>query len=454
MVYKYLPADLPKQLRAAGLNVIEIDGWQRRGRPASTGEFRPVGVLNHHTGAFDREGDLADDLAYAEWMFLTGRKDLPPPLCQLALSVEGNVYVGAAGRANHAGTAKASGSVGAGEGNALYAGIEWMLSGKQPIPAKMYKAGATLNAVLLKVLGSSVQAVSCHYQTSTTGKWDIGDPNGVPFKGTKVLDVPKFRRAVQAERDRLTARPKVGTTTLTIQHTSLQFSDTPAQQRSDVEKIFARKKMLLSGTETMRGKPIHDAVVAAAKKYGYHVNVRGRGVWVAVRSDLVKPGTRVQRGFVPVIESFEGAGKHSDRGIVWLSFTHPTMGKITHGCAHYLTQGRKPGDPNYALNRRLGEAIGKWAVQKGKGPAIVTYAGDQNMVDRTTDTFFGSPLTSFWDELRKWEDTGHGNIDVVASYDRDGRVKARTIRALSDKEFPLHTDHLLVDASATVRNVA
>lgn len=195
-----LPADLPQRLRAAGLKVVVVDGWLSRGRP---GSFNPVGVLNHHTGSKDVYDDLADDLAYARWMFREGRNDLPAPLCQMALSLEGTVYVGAAGRANHGGTAKSSGSVAAGNANSLYYGIEWMLSGTQKIPARMYEAAATLNAVLLDILGSSVQAVSCHYQTSVTGKWDIGDPDGIPFKGTRVLDVPKFRRAVQAASDRL-----------------------------------------------------------------------------------------------------------------------------------------------------------------------------------------------------------------------------------------------------------
>lgn len=201
MTISRLPANLPKLLRDAGLKVVEIDGWQTRGRPLSTGGFAPVGVLNHHTGAFDGMGDAVDDLAYARWMFLTGRRDLPAPLCNLSISAEGVVYVGAAGRANHAGTAKASGTVAGGDGNRLYVGIEWMLSGTQAIPKVMYNAGVVVNAVLTKeVLKTSVQTISCHYQTSVTGKWDIGDPSGIPFNGKKVLDVAKFRARVAVAR--------------------------------------------------------------------------------------------------------------------------------------------------------------------------------------------------------------------------------------------------------------
>ena len=116
----------------------------------------------------------------ARMLALTGRSDLPAPLVQLSLGRSGTVYVLAAGRANHAGKAQASGTVGAGDGNTLYVGIEWMLSGTEPIPASMMKAGVTLNAVLTKeVTKTSVESISCHYQTSTEGKWDIGDPSGI-----------------------------------------------------------------------------------------------------------------------------------------------------------------------------------------------------------------------------------------------------------------------------------
>lgn len=189
-----LHASLINDLRAAGLRVVVVDGWLSRGRP---GAFDPVGPNNHHTGASARGWTLAKELAYAKWMFLVGRPDLPAPLCQIALGRSGTVYVGAAGRANHAGTARAAGSVAAGDGNTLYVGIEWMLSGTEEIPDEMYEAGVTLNAVLCKKeTGNSVQTVVCHYSTSVTGKWDIGDPNGVPFGGARVLDLNKFRRLV------------------------------------------------------------------------------------------------------------------------------------------------------------------------------------------------------------------------------------------------------------------
>lgn len=204
-----LPENLPALLRAAGLSVVVVDGWEDRGRPPSTGGFEPVGSLNHHTGASASGWTKVKELAYAKWMFLVGRGvELPAPLCQIALGRSGTVYLGAAGRANHAGTAKPSGSVSGGDGNALYIGTEWMLSGTEAIPPAMYAAGVTLNAVLTeKVTKTSVQTISCHYNTSITGKWDIGDPNGIVFNGARVLDVPKFRNAVAARRRVLYGQP-------------------------------------------------------------------------------------------------------------------------------------------------------------------------------------------------------------------------------------------------------
>jgi endonuclease/exonuclease/phosphatase family metal-dependent hydrolase len=197
MAYKHLPSTLPITLRAAGLKVVEISGWHGRGRPSSTGGFDPVGVLCHHTGSYDSMTDATNDLAYAKWLAITGRSDLPAPLCNIALSAEGVVYVCASGRANHAGRAKASGTVAAGDGNELYIGIEAMNSGSQGWSKAQYNAYVTLCAVLsVKVTGNSVKTVRGHKETSVTGKWDPGQ-----------LDMAEFRTDVAAKMKALTTPP-------------------------------------------------------------------------------------------------------------------------------------------------------------------------------------------------------------------------------------------------------
>ena len=192
---------LAARARAAGLRVVILNGAQGNDRP---GSFDPVGVLNHHTGASAKGWSLGKEEAYARWMAFEGRSDLPAPLVQSSLGRSCTVYLCASGRSNHAGTARASGSVSGGDGNSLYYGIEWMLSGTEAIPADMMQAGITWNAVLLEfVTETSEQTVSCHYNTSVTGKWDIGDPNGVRFGDKMVLDIAWFRREVAEERARL-----------------------------------------------------------------------------------------------------------------------------------------------------------------------------------------------------------------------------------------------------------
>lgn len=88
--------DLKRRLELAGLQVIEVAGWQTRG--SST--FSPRGGVNHHT-AGPRLG-ISPSLNIC----INGRSDLPGPLCNTYGSREERlqVHLVAAGRANHAGT--------------------------------------------------------------------------------------------------------------------------------------------------------------------------------------------------------------------------------------------------------------------------------------------------------------------------------------------------------------
>ena len=174
-----LLTDLADAARSSGLEVVEIDGWETRRRPPSTGGFKPRGILCHHTGG------PADGLAYAEWLAKVGRADLPAPLCQLALGRDGTVYVCAAGRANHAGTAKAVGPLPGGDGNELYVGIEAMNTGSEGWTTVQRDAYVRLCAALCRWYDWPASHVRAHKETSVTGKWDPGQ-----------LDMPAFRQAV------------------------------------------------------------------------------------------------------------------------------------------------------------------------------------------------------------------------------------------------------------------
>ena len=85
---------LPDVLKAAGLKVALVDGWQDRGR----GDVGAIhGILCHHT-AGPKNGNMPSLNTLVQ-----GRSDLPGPLAQLGLGRDGTYFVIAAGRANHAG---------------------------------------------------------------------------------------------------------------------------------------------------------------------------------------------------------------------------------------------------------------------------------------------------------------------------------------------------------------
>ena len=103
---------LPAALRAAGLKVVEVPGWETRGH-GDVGKI--VGVLAHHTC-----GPLHGDLPDLN-VLVKGRPDLSGPLCNLGLGRSGTVWMIAAGRGYHAGAGKWQGIV---NGNSQFVGIE------------------------------------------------------------------------------------------------------------------------------------------------------------------------------------------------------------------------------------------------------------------------------------------------------------------------------------------
>lgn len=188
--------DLDKAVERSGLEVIPLKNWRIR---KSNGGENYMGVLVHHTGAYDDLTDAKNDLDYAWWMAETGRPpEVPPPLCNISLSAELRVYLTAAGNANHAGRAKASGPMpAASDGSAIYIGIEAMNSGSQgwdsiatlPSGEKItyFEGYARLCASLCYYYGWEASHVRAHKETSVTGKWDPG-----------LLDMDKFRDRIAA----------------------------------------------------------------------------------------------------------------------------------------------------------------------------------------------------------------------------------------------------------------
>lgn len=284
--------------------------------------------------------------------------------------------------------------------------------------------------------------------------WTGKRANGIPDKKT----LRRLKGKPGAENE--DTKPGPGESVVHIMHASMQFSDTAKQQRKDVKRILkrARKRKVawITGTEAAGRKNKLDSILKKlCPKYGFRY-ARGRGdVWIAVNEDFIDGGWGTH--WKNVIDGVAGA--YSAKGIWAVKFRNKKYGLINVVAGHYLTGGRPGKQParfsrNTDKNRALAKAIGDYVQKVGKGGALAFYGGDQNIIDRTHDTFFGEPLTSTWDELNKHRKTHvAGNIDVIASYDRDGRVRAKYIRALRDKKFPLHTDHFLVEAGYIIREV-
>lgn len=153
------------RLRAFGLKVVEVNGWQTRG---ST-DFGPRGSVDHHT-AGPRSGN-----APSLGICINGRSDLPGPLCNVYIARDNTVYVVAAGRANHAGT----GGWGGLTGNSSVFGVERENTGvgNEPWTEDQRITAARVHAALLSGIGRDGGWV-CEHKEWTTRKIDAWDQSG------------------------------------------------------------------------------------------------------------------------------------------------------------------------------------------------------------------------------------------------------------------------------------
>jgi len=238
MTNHYL-TDLADVLRDAGLKVVEVPGWKTRGRPHSTGSFDPVGNLWHHTGAKDvNPNSIEDDRDYAEWLAEIGRSDLPAPLCQLSVARDGTIFVCAAGRGNHAGAAKATGPVRAGDGNALYIGWECHNSGSEGWSKAQYDAMVRAAAATSRHYGWTAEHNRAHKETSSTGKWDPGQLDMTDFReDVRTAMTPKPAGPTKAQRKK--ARQKLETVAVWLDQRGIGGSWWARKAKS---KTHAKKK--------------------------------------------------------------------------------------------------------------------------------------------------------------------------------------------------------------------
>lgn len=156
---------LPEVLRAAGLDVYELPGWQGRGKPLTSIE----GVVWHHTASGPNWQD-----GHVAAMLRDGRPDLAGPLAQLGLERDGTFVVVADGKANHNGYGT--------WGNQAI-GIEAYNDGKgEPWPAAQLDAYDRGTAAILAQLGYGSDRMKGHRETDPKRK---PDPTGIDLNAAR-----------------------------------------------------------------------------------------------------------------------------------------------------------------------------------------------------------------------------------------------------------------------------
>ena len=150
---------IANRLRAAGLIVIEVAGWQSAGKDT----LWALGSVNHHTaGGASGETPSLSTVIY-------GRSDLPGPLCNVYQSRDSAgydvAYVVASGTANHAGEGSWKGL----SGNSSMYGLEVEHTGTAPIPTARQNIAARIHEAMFR----GDPAYVCQHREWTSRKPDM-----------------------------------------------------------------------------------------------------------------------------------------------------------------------------------------------------------------------------------------------------------------------------------------
>jgi hypothetical protein len=154
---------LADRIRAKGVRVVEVAGWQTRGNSSG---FQPRGALHHHTAGSSRGATPSLNTN------IYGRPDVPGPLCQVMQSREPDgrdiAYVIASGKGNHGGVGHWNNPATGELINSNYEseGLEVEHTGTGPVPAGRHEISARVLAAMLEAPGSSRDWRMCcqHYE--------------------------------------------------------------------------------------------------------------------------------------------------------------------------------------------------------------------------------------------------------------------------------------------------
>lgn len=224
-------------LKDWGLTVVEVPGWRTRGSSA----FDPAGHVIHH--------DVIGPKTSVPDLIITGRSDLPGPLCNFWLERNGRVHLVAAGKANHAGEGGWNGL----SGNASVWGTEMNNLGvpSDPWPALQLDAMARLAAATSDYSGSPIANVCGHKEWAPDRKIDPHSINMTAFRAEVLAEAKGGLMPDDVERlmDKLDAIDE----------------KVPGvkQQERDRNRVKAIGKAIRAIKE---GRPIDDEILAAIEE--------------------------------------------------------------------------------------------------------------------------------------------------------------------------------------------
>lgn len=191
---------MPDALRAAGLTVKEIDGWERRARSTGGLVEGPVAIIVHHTtsGPSRQAADEANTLAKTA---RDSKGRLVAPLANLFLDRQATWWVLAGGGANTNGTGGPWGPIPKDSANVRVIGIEAANNGVgEPWSTAMQDSYVKGVAALADAYGIDSKHVLAHYEW-TSRKIDPAGPSRFgSVNREQSWDMDKFRAAVDAAR--------------------------------------------------------------------------------------------------------------------------------------------------------------------------------------------------------------------------------------------------------------
>lgn len=258
-----------------------------------------------------------------------------------------------------------------------------------------------------------------------------------------------FIKMVQEEANRLlgreVAKPAANSHDLKFRHLSMQWSDSDAHTKHDIDLIFSSTPHFITLTEAGKAQnPFARRYIEQKYAKDYHLFFDNFDAAVAVKKTM---GGLKDKGYVKVIPGV--AGDHPNAGIAWLQVQNSKLGKITLASTHYITRDRVAS--RKAQNNKIAAELQKLADKTATGPGLFFFGGDFNRDDQTQDLVPNTRLTTCWDELQKWPNTLKTvTFDALGSFDDDARVRVKSARTLVSK---FYTDHIPVEALYNVKEL-